>query len=309
MMNPVIVVHGGAGVIDRTTIRPEWIPQYEQGLKTAVAAGYEALRSGLSATEAVVAAVVELENNPLFNAGKGAVFNSVGEHELDSSIMDGQNLKCGAIAAARTIKNPIVASKKVMDVSNHVLFSGAGADKFAKANDIELVKKEYFFYQPRYDQWKKAKKKNVIALDHDSEKKFGTVGAVALDQMGNLAAGTSTGGLTNQTLGRVGDTPLIGSGTYANNLTCAVSSTGEGEYFIRAQAAVTVSHLMEFKGLDLVMATKQVVFDLLKDKLGGSGGLIAVDRFGNIAMPFNTPGMFRGFQDDANEGPNVFMFQ
>lgn len=286
-----LVIHGGAGTISRDTMTPELQARYEGGLKAALDAGYTILEQGGSSVDAVEAAVKSMEDFPLFNAGKGAVFNHEGKHEMDAAIMEGATLKAGAVAGIDGVKNPVSLARAVMEQSEHVMLTGDGARKFAEQQGLEFEPEDYFFEQQRYDQLQDALKDDRVQLDH-SEKKFGTVGAVALDASGNLAAATSTGGMTNKKWGRVGDSPVIGAGTYANNDTCAVSCTGHGELFIRTVVAHTVSCLMEYKGLPLQEACDVLVMDKLV-KIGGEGGLIAVDKAGNIAMPFNSEGMYR----------------
>ena len=264
------------------------------GLSTALEKARDILAKGGECLEAAVAAVVSMEDNPMFNCGKGAVFNHDGSHELDAAVMRGKDLACGAVAGVRTAKNPVLLAQAVMKYGPHVLLAGPGADVFAKKTGLETVPQEYYFSPKRYDQWQEALKEGHIELDHGndqaSQEKMGTVGAVALDCQGNLAAATSTGGLTNKKYGRVGDSPLIGVGTYANNGSCAVSCTGKGEDFIRATVAHEIHALMLYKGLSIIEAANQVVCELPK----GSGGLIAVDASGMIAMPFNSQGMLRG---------------
>jgi beta-aspartyl-peptidase (threonine type) len=295
-----LAVHGGAGTIERDKMTADKDQEYRSGLERALRAGYDVLNSGGSSLDATEAAVRVLEDDPHFNAGKGAVFTSAGTNELDAAIMDGKTLKAGTVAVLRHIKNPVELARLVMEKSPHVMLSGEGAEKFATENGIRLVDQKYFFTQERWDalQKMKAAQKNrhatMIITDQD---RHGTVGAVALDQNGNLAAATSTGGTTNKRPGRVGDSPIIGGGTYANNATCAVSGTGEGEYFIRATVAHDISALMEYRGMKLQDAA-QIVLDKVA-KLGGTGGLIAVDREGNIALPFNTSGMYRGHVDPS----------
>ena len=293
-----LVIHGGAGTIERSTMTPERERDYRAGLERALKAGYDILKSGGSSLDAVEASIRILEDSPLFNAGKGAVFTSAGTNELDAAIMDGKTLKAGTVADIRHIKNPISLARLVMEKSPHVMLVGDGAEKFAQENRVELVDQKYFFTQERWDALQKIKEaeksggtgeKKFIITDQD---RHGTVGAVALDQTGNLAAATSTGGTSNKRPGRIGDSPIIGAGTYANNATCAVSATGDGEYFIRATVAHDVSALMEYRGMKLQDAA-QIVLDKVV-KLGGTGGLIAVDSEGNIALPFNTSGMYRG---------------
>jgi L-asparaginase / beta-aspartyl-peptidase len=299
-------VHGGAGTIDPSQMTPEREKEYRAGLETALKTGYAILQGGGSSLDAVEAAVRTLEDNPHFNAGKGAVFTSAGENELDASIMDGKTQKAGAVASVRRIKNPINLARLVMEKSPHVLLDCAGAEAFAKEQGVELVDPKYFFTQERWDELQKKLKgatkqaggsgKQFIISDQDSHS---TVGAVALDQQGNLAAATSTGGMTNKRPGRIGDSPIIGAGTYANNGTCAISATGDGEYFIRAVVAYEVSALMEYRGLPLQAAAEAAIKKV--GDLGGTGGLIAVDRNGEIAMPFNTSGMYRGRVDPTGK--------
>jgi L-asparaginase / beta-aspartyl-peptidase len=297
-----LAIHGGAGTIERSKITPERERDYRAGLERALTAGYEILKRGGSSLDATEAAVRVLEDDPNFNAGKGSVFTSAGTNEMDAAIMDGKTLAAGAVATLKHIKNPISLARLVMEKSAHVMMDCEGAELFAKENGIELVDQKYFFTQERWDalQKMKAAEKNrtsgagnaVLITDQD---RHGTVGAVALDQNGNLAAATSTGGTTNKRPGRVGDTPVIGAGTYANNATCAVSATGDGEYFIRATVGRDVSALMEYRGLSLNEAA-QAALDKVA-KLGGTGGLIAIDHQGNITLPFNTAGMYRGYVD------------
>jgi beta-aspartyl-peptidase (threonine type) len=297
-----IAIHGGAGTILKSMLTPELEINYNQGLQEALNAGYAILEQQGTSLDAVVEAVKVLENNELFNAGKGAVFTNEGLHEMDASIMDGRNLMAGAVAGVRNIKNPILLAKEVMLHSGHVILCGNGANEFAKTRQIETASDEYLFNQYRYDQWVDIRDSEFYQLDHkednlksflEKEKKFGTVGAVALDQHGHIAAATSTGGMTNKRYGRIGDSPIPGSGTYANDHTCAISCTGHGEFFIRAVVAYDVSCLMEYKGLTLKEACDIVVKDKLV-KMGGEGGLIAIDRLGNYELSFNSEGMYRG---------------
>ncbi|MCE7059953.1 isoaspartyl peptidase/L-asparaginase family protein [Dyadobacter sp. CY343] len=313
-----LVIHGGAGTITRSNMSPEQEKAYKDVLNTALEKGYAVLKSGGTSVQAVEATIHVMEDSPLFNAGKGAVFTNEGKNELDASVMEGKTMKAGAIAGVTTIKNPISAAIAVMEKSEHVMMAGAGAEKFAKQQGIELVDPKYFYTESRYKALLRAREADKTELDHDSKdkqqlkkapktgfakdteliftegKKFGTVGCVALDKFGNLAAGTSTGGMTNKKYGRVGDAPIIGAGTYANNATCAVSATGHGEYFIRSVVAYDISALMEYKGMSLKDASNEVVMKKLVER-GGEGGIIAVDRNGNIAMPFNSEGMYRGY--------------
>jgi beta-aspartyl-peptidase (threonine type) len=300
-----LVIHGGAGTMERGKMTSQLEQEYRAGLERSLKAGCEILQRGGSCLDATEAAVRVLEDDPLFNAGKGAVFTSAGTNELDASIMDGKTLKAGAVASVKRIKNPISLARLVMEKSPHVMLDCAGAEAFAKEQGIELVDQKYFFTQERWDALRKIKEaekqggaggKKFIISEQD---RHGTVGAVALDQNGNLAAATSTGGMTNKRPGRIGDSPVIGAGTYANNATCAVSGTGDGEYFIRATVAHDISALMEYRGMSLADAA-QAALDKVA-KLGGTGGLIAIDKNGNIALPFNTSGMYRGYVDASGK--------
>jgi len=299
MSNYALAIHGGAGTILKSTMTPEKELAYTTALRNALEAGESVLRKGGASLDAVEMAIRSLENNPLFNAGRGSVFTNNGKHEMDASIMNGSDLTAGAVAGVSNIVNPISLARAVKEKSEHVLLAGAGAIEFAKSVNAEFADDAYFFVQQRYDQLAMAKESGSVIMDHtedkieNGEKKFGTVGAVALDVHGNLAAGTSTGGMTNKKFGRVGDSPIPGAGTYANNNTCAISCTGHGEYFIRAVVAYDISCLMEYKGLSLKEACEKVVMNKLV-KFGGEGGLIALDRSGNIELPFNSEGMYRG---------------
>lgn len=284
-----MVIHGGAGTIERSTMTPEKEKAYRAALEQALQAGYAVLERGGPGLDAVEAAIHVLEDSPLFNAGKGAVFTHEGTNELDSSIMDGKTLQAGAVAGLKHIRNPISLARLVMEKSPHVLLTGDGAEAFAKKMGVAFVDQKYFYTEERWQALQKVKSSPAPMKDDD---RHGTVGVAALDKAGNLAAGTSTGGMTNKQFGRVGDSPLIGAGTYANNRTCAVSCTGDGEYFIRAMVAHDVSAMMEYKGMS-VQEAAQAAIDKV-GKLGGTGGLIALDRKGNFAMPFNTSGMYRG---------------
>lgn len=313
--NFAIVIHGGAGTILKQNMTPELEKQYMDKMNEALQKGYDTLSKGGKSSDAVVVAIMVLEDSPLFNAGKGSVFTADGKNEMDASIMDGKTLKSGAIAGVRKIKNPITAAKCVLEKSEHVMMVGAGAEKFAKKCSCEMADSTYFYEEKRFKQLQKIKESEKTELDHGSakpidvefnDKKFGTVGVVALDKEGNLAAGTSTGGMTNKKYGRVGDSPIIGAGTYANNKTCGVSCTGHGEYFIRAVVAYDVSALMEYKGYSVEKAANEVINEKLK-KMGGEGGLIAMDAKGNITMPFNTPGMYRAFKkSDGTSGNFIY---
>lgn len=298
-----IVIHGGAGTILKEDMTPELERAYIDGLDDAVQAGYAVLEQGGSATNAVKAAVVVLEDNLLFNAGRGSVFTKKGVQEMDAAIMDGKTLEAGAVAGVRNVRNPIELAAEVMINSNHVFLSGKGANDFAIKQGVKLEPDEYFFSQFRYDQWKEIRDSDNYSLDHThqgleelmKDKKFGTVGAAACDMYGNLAASTSTGGMTNKKYGRIGDSPIIGAGTYANNQTCAISCTGHGEMFIRAVAAYDVSCLMEYKGMSLQEAMSEVVHHKMT-RIHGEGGMIGVDARGNTAMLFNSAGMYRAMK-------------
>jgi beta-aspartyl-peptidase (threonine type) len=294
-----LVIHGGAGTITRGNMTPETERQYGTKLTEALQAGYKILRDGGNCLDAVEAAIRIMEDSPLFNAGKGAVFTNAGTNELDASLMDGATLKAGAVAVLKHIKNPISLARLVMEQSPHVMMVGEGAEAFARQQGIQMVKQKYFFAEHRWEQLQEAKRKEGKGSKNErpsaSEKPhLGTVGAVALDLNGNLAAGTSTGGLTNKRFGRIGDSPIIGAGTYADNRTCAVSATGDGEYFIRLGIARDISALMEYGGKSVKEAATQVIMEKLP-KLGGAGGVIALDRHGNHAWLFNTAGMYRGY--------------
>ncbi|KAB8151972.1 beta-aspartyl-peptidase [Kordia sp. TARA_039_SRF] len=289
-----IAIHGGAGTLVKGMMTPKLEAAYKAALQKALDAGYEVLAAGKSSVEAVEVAVKLLEDSHLFNAGKGSVFTAEGTHEMDAAIMEGKHLNAGAVSLITGIKNPISLARDVMDKSEHVFMAGEGAMYFAKMHNYKLEEPSYFYDEFRYQQWQEIKDTDTFQLDHSLKKdsKFGTVGAVACDADGNIAAATSTGGMTNKRFGRVGDSPMIGAGNYANNNTCAVSCTGSGEYFIRGVVAYDVSCLMEFKNYSLEKATDEVINKRIL-QLGGDGGLIAVDAKGNIAMPFNTEGMYR----------------
>lgn len=308
MKNFSIAIHGGAGTILKEDMTAELEAAYRLGLQEALDAGFAVLENGGTAVNAVIAAVVILEDNPHFNAGKGAVFTKKGINELDAAIMDGSNLNAGAVAGVRNVRNPIELAEEVMNQSGHVFLSGKGANDFAIKQGIKLEPDDYFYSQYRYDQWREIRDSDLYQLDHKSDKpvglmkdkKFGTVGAVACDGEGNIAAATSTGGMTNKRFGRIGDTPIIGSGTYANNKTCAISCTGHGEIFMKAVAAYDVSCLMEYKNLTLQQACEEVVMKKLV-ALEGEGGLIGADSKGNVALVFNSAGMYRGFKKNTGE--------
>jgi beta-aspartyl-peptidase (threonine type) len=294
----MLVMHGGAGTITRASMTPEKEKAYREGLELALRTGQGVLVKGGASVDAVEAAIRVLEDNPLFNAGKGAVFTHDGKNELDASIMRGRDKAAGSVAGVTIIKNPITAARAVMEKSPHVMLSGRGAELFATKMGLEIVDPSYFWTEPRWKalQQELVKEQPHAALDHTvyEEKKFGTVGAVALDQRGDLAAGTSTGGTTNKQYGRIGDSPIIGAGTYAENQTCAVSATGHGEFFIRWTVASDIAALMRYKNLSVSDAANEVVMRKLKE-VGGEGGVIALDAHGNFAMPFNSEGMYRGW--------------
>lgn len=303
MQKYTLVIHGGAGTITPEDMTPELELAYTQGLEQALNAGFAVLEQGGNAVNAVKAAVVTLEDNLLFNAGRGSVFTKKGVQEMDAAIMEGKTLRAGAVAGVRSVRNPIELANEVMVNSDHVFLSGKGANDFALKQGVKLEPDEYFYSQFRYDQWKSIRDSDNYSLDHThsgieelmKDKKFGTVGAVAVDQEGNLAAATSTGGMTNKKYGRIGDSPIIGAGTYANNETAAISCTGHGEMFIRAVAAYDVSCLMKYKGYSLQQACEEVVMRKLVD-MHGEGGMIAVDHEGNAAMVFNSKGMYRAMR-------------
>lgn len=305
-----LAIHGGAGTILRSRMTAELEREYRNGLRTALAAGWSFLDGGGTSLDAVEAAVVSLENNPLFNAGRGAVFTHDERNEMDASIMNGATGEAGAVAFVRNVKNPIRLARLVMEKTEHILLAGEGANEFAKEMKVEFAPDEYFFTEFRYQQLLKARRGHKIQLDHApdepvlneeeiEEKKFGTVGAVACDSFGNLSAATSTGGMTNKRFGRIGDTPLIGAGTYADNNTCAVSCTGHGEFFMKTLAAYDAAARMKYENSSLTEAADETI-DYLKT-IGGEGGLIAVDCFGNVAMPFNCEGMYRGFVSSSEK--------
>ncbi len=298
----VLVIHGGAGTILKSSMTDEKENAYKLKLTEALKAGYAEIQKGSSSVDAVAASIVIMENSPLFNAGKGAVFTAEGKNELDASIMYGKDKSAGAIAGVHTIKNPIKTAIAVMQESEHVMLSGTGAEQFAKDQNQEIVDPKYFWTKNRWEGLQKLKQKetlnkskkvsqNTLPESYEIDQKFGTVGAVALDKMGNIAAGTSTGGMTNKKYGRIGDAPIIGAGTYADSQV-GISATGWGEYFIRATAARTIAAKMEYQNKDLKIASQEVIDEI--EKMGGDGGLIALDKVGNIAMPFNTAGMYRG---------------
>jgi beta-aspartyl-peptidase (threonine type) len=306
-----IVIHGGAGVILKENMDANKENLYREALEQALEKGYTILQNGGSSLEAVRQAIIIMEDNPLFNAGRGAVFNHNGAHTMDASIMEGKNLNAGAVAGISGIKNPILAASLVMTNSEHVMLSGKEAVDFAIHNGLEQKDEEYFFNEQRWKSLQKAlqkekSEKGKSYFIESEEYKFGTVGAVALDKAGNLAAATSTGGMTNKKFGRIGDSPIIGAGTYANNATCAISCTGHGEFFIRYTVAHDVSALMEYLKLSLNDAAEMVINSKLKT-VGGEGGLIGIDKDGNITLTFNTPGMYRAYKTSTGEfGINIF---
>jgi len=312
MTIPVIAIHGGAGTITRASLTAEDEARYHQALADIVAAGQAVLNAGGSALEAVTEAVRLLEDCPLFNAGHGAVYTSEGKHELDACVMNGADLASGAVACVTKLRNPVLAARTVMEHSEHVLLVGPAAESFAARHGAVTVEPAYFHTDARHEQWLRVRGQSRAMLDHDAssfafaekavaptepidpDHKFGTVGAVALDQFGNLAAATSTGGITNKQPGRVGDSPIIGAGCYANNATVAVSATGTGEAFMRTAACYDIAARMAYAGQSLEAASHAVVFETLP-KVGGRGGVIAIDGQGNLALPFNTEGMYRAY--------------
>jgi len=304
-----LVIHGGAGTILKKNMTREQEAAYKEKLEEAIKRGHAILKNGGTSLEAVEKTINVLEDSPLFNAGKGAVFTSEGSNELDASIMDGSSLNAGAVAGVKTVKNPINLAMKVMLNSPHVMLSGKGADQFAKEQNLEIVDPKYFYTDQRFKSLEKVKEKekkkemNSATVFYDADikdYKFGTVGCVAFDKAGNLAAGTSTGGMTNKKWNRIGDSPIIGAGTYANNASCAVSSTGWGEYFIRAMVAHDISALMQYKGISLQEAAKEVIQKKLTE-LGGTGGVVAIDNKGNMVMEFNTEGMYRAAMNASGD--------
>lgn len=312
-----IAVHGGAGNLKKLALTPEQEEEYKLVLKQALDSGYQVLKNHGASPDAVTAAIRVLEDSPLFNAGKGSVFTHEGKNEMDAAIMSGESKRCGAVAGVTIVKNPVMAALAVYNDGKAVLLAGEGADNFAREKGLEIVDTSYFHTPYRWEQLQKAIQKDELQLDHgDSLKqgsippaepdKYGTVGCVALDENGNLAAATSTGGITNKRYGRIGDSPIIGAGTYADNKTCAVSCTGKGEDFIRLNIAYDISALMKYKGLTLKTAADYVIKTKL-EKAGGRGGCIAIDRNGNITTPFNTTGMFRGYKKQTSPA-EVFIY-
>ncbi|KAF2071260.1 hypothetical protein CYY_007418 [Polysphondylium violaceum] len=332
MDKAIIVIHGGAGTIIKANMTDEKEEKFLNSLKAILVRGREMLSNGSSALDVVQEAVRMFEEDTLYNAGRGSVFTSDAINEMDASIMDGRNIKAGGVASVSTIRNPIIAARKVMECTPHVLLIGKGAELFAQKNGVEIVDPSFFYTENRYQQLLRAKEEQSLLLDHDGankveerkqensndskatstdpidpDKKFGTVGAVALDIHGNLASATSTGGMTNKMTGRVGDSPIIGAGCYANNKTVAVSTTGTGEMFMRTLAAYDVSAMMEYTGCTVEEAAKKVVFEKLLS-IQGEGGLIAVDKNGNFSMTFNSEGMYRGYCK-VNQEPNAFIYE
>lgn len=306
-----IIIHGGAGTILKKNMSDEKENAYKVKLEEAVRTGYTILKEGGTSQEAVIKTIQVMEESPLFNAGKGAVFTHEETNELDASFMDGKTLNAGAVAGVKNVKSPIELAVKIMTDSDHVMLSGVGASIFAKEKGLEIVDPSYFYTERRFQSLQRIKEREKTELDHDDKEaafydadiknaKFGTVGCVALDKNGNIAAGTSTGGMTNKRWGRIGDAPIIGSGTYANNKTCGVSSTGWGEYFIRGQVAYDISAQMEYQQKSLKEATKDVIQNKLTN-LGGTGGVVALDRNGNMSFEFNTAGMYRASMNDKGK--------
>lgn len=292
-----IVIHGGAGTIKKENMTPEREKAYVDALNAALDIGEGILKEGGNSSDAVIETIKYMEDSPLFNAGKGAVFTHSGKNELDASIMDGKTLNAGAVGGVTIVRNPITAARAVMEQSEHVMLTGVGAEQFAIEVGLDTVSNDYFFTQSRYESLQRALQKESQQTGMTSnwpDNKFGTVGCVALDKNGNITAGTSTGGMTNKKYNRIGDSPIIGAGTYANNKTCGVSCTGHGEYFIRYAVAHDVSAMMEYKNLGVNKAANAIIHDKLLSA-GGSGGLIALDQYGNVSMPFNTEGMYRGY--------------
>ena len=303
-----IVMHGGAGIITRASMTPDKEKLYRHAMNTALEKGYEILEKGGSSSEAVIEVISTLEDSPLFNAGKGSVFTSEGKNEMDASIMEGKTLMAGAVSGVTTIRNPIKAAYAVMTKSEHVFLSGRGAEEFAKEQGLDIVDPSYFFDSARYDQWQSVRSGQTSFLSEDLlDHKFGTVGCVALDRSGNISAGTSTGGMTNKRFGRIGDSPIIGAGTYANNETCGISSTGHGEFFIRLAVAHHISAIVENTDATLKEAAEKVINSKLAG-LGGTGGVIGLNRNGEIIMTFNTEGMFRGFKREG-QAAQTFLYR
>lgn len=308
--NIAIVIHGGAGTILKENMSPEKELAIKQKLTESLQAGYNILEHGGDSTDAVIAAINVMENSELFNSGKGAVYTSNAGHELDASIMRGNDLQAGAVAGVKYIKNPINAAKEVMLNSPHVMLAGQGADDFAKNQGLEMVDNKYFDSEYRFKQWQAINNKDEISLSEDllmTDNKFGTVGAVAMDQNGNISAGTSTGGMTNKAYGRIGDSPIIGAGTYADNRSCGISATGHGEYFIRYAVAHDICARSLYQNISLQESAETVINRILKNA-GGEGGIIGLDKNGQPVMVFNTTGMYRGYKTSAAE-TRVFIYK
>lgn len=288
-----LAIHGGAGTIPRESLSAEKERETRKVLEKALLAGSEVLKKGGAAQDAVVAAVAVMEDSPLFNAGKGSVFNAEGKHEMDASLMEGSNRQAGAVTGIVSVKNPVILCREIIRSSEHVFLSGSGAEEFAREHGFEMMPPEYFYDEFRFQQWQSVRGTTRSMLDHTDERKFGTVGAVAMDRNNHLAAATSTGGMTNKMYGRVGDSPVLGAGTWADDRTCAISCTGHGEYFMRYMVAYDIACLMEYRSLSLQEAVRFVVHEKLKEA-GGEGGLVAVDGTGSVVMEFNSDGMYRG---------------
>lgn len=302
--SPVIVIHGGAGFMNDSLLSEDQQAEVKGEIQKALNAGYAILENGGLASEAVVAAIEILENSPHFNAGKGAVMNKEGKHELDASIMRGSDLQAGAVASLSNVKNPIVAALAVMNNSDHVMLAGEGAEKFAKSQNLELVKNDYFTTPDVLREWESSQNEGNITPQRRTFEKFGTVGCVALDSKGNIAAGTSTGGMMNKSFGRIGDSPIIGAGTYADNQTCGVSCTGQGEYYIRLGVAKEISDQIAFGEKSL---EKSMTYTLGRlTKMEAFGGMIAIDKSGNVVMDFNTPSMYRGMRKGKKSTIQLF---
>lgn len=308
-----IVIHGGAGTIKRDQLSAEQEQAINASLQQALDAGYAVLESGGDSTQAIIAAIKVMEDAPHFNAGKGAVYTKPGKHELDASIMRGNDLEAGAVAGVSFTKNPILAAEQVMLNSPHVMLAGSGADTFSKLRGLEQVDNDYFDTEARFKAWQevdaKTRAKQTETADGqdvlDAEFKFGTVGAVAVDQAGNIAAGTSTGGMTYKAWGRIGDSPVIGAGTYADNRSCGISATGHGEFFIRYAVAHDICARVRYQNKSLQQAADEVIMQELKD-VGGSGGIIGMDPAGNPVMVFNTPGMYRGYKTPSDSAVAIY---
>ena len=308
-VNYALVIHGGAGTIEKKDMDEDTEKAYMDALNAALTAGENILKTGGKSIDAVEASIRMMEDNPLFNAGKGAVFTNEGKNELDASIMSGDNQKAGAVGSVTTVKNPISLARAVMEKSEHVMMIGRGAETFAAKCSLDIVDPSYFYTEKRWNSLQKILKedaeKTQLSEDEKGNKKHGTVGCVALDISGNIVAGTSTGGMTNKKYNRIGDAPIIGAGTYADNLTCGVSCTGHGEFFIRYTVARDIAAMMEYKGSTLKEACDYIVNKKLVEK-GGEGGLIAIDKFGNIEMSFNSSGMYRGWAKEGKREVKIY---